>query len=139
MNIARAKRIEDLRKDAERFLPALPFRGGAQQILLGHHLENGADVLRHAAVHEHEANPASAAAPSSEISSRRKDVMARHEAPAGNAMLRIALARRDALDQLDSRPDAAGILPAAAGAADPFAEQRAGEHEPAFAFLQAAR
>ena len=46
--------------------------------------------------------------------------------------------RRRALDQLDARPDAAGVLPAAAGAAEPFAEDRPGRDEPALGFLPAA-
>ncbi|MGC4051394.1 MAG: hypothetical protein QM757_18705 [Paludibaculum sp.] len=33
----------------------MPFRLGAQQVFFGDHLENGADVLRHAAVDEDEA------------------------------------------------------------------------------------
>src|SRR5258708_7762620 len=51
-------------------------------------------------------------------------------------MLRVAGLRGHAFDELDSRPDAAGILPAAAAATDPLAEQRPGEHEPAFAIAQ---
>ena len=36
-------------------LAALPLGVGPQQVLLGHHLEDGPDVLRHAAVDEDEA------------------------------------------------------------------------------------
>ena len=53
-DVAVAQGVEDLREDAERFLPAGPFGGGAQQIFLRHHLEDRPDVLRHAAVDEHE-------------------------------------------------------------------------------------
>ena len=42
-------------QNLQRLLPALPFGGGAQQIFLRDHLENGTDVLRHAAVDKHEA------------------------------------------------------------------------------------
>ncbi len=49
-----AQRVEDFIEDAERFLPALPFGGGAEQIFLRHHLEDRPDVLRHAAVDEDE-------------------------------------------------------------------------------------
>ena len=34
---------------------ACPFGLGTQQIFLGDHLQNRADILRHAAVHEHQA------------------------------------------------------------------------------------
>jgi hypothetical protein len=62
--------------------------------------------------------------------------MLRHEPSAADAELRIALLRGHAFDELDPRPDAAGILPAAAGAAEPFPEQRPREHEPALFFPQ---
>ena len=42
-------------EDAERLLAALPLGLRAQQVLLGHHLQDRADVLRHAAVDEHQA------------------------------------------------------------------------------------
>ena len=42
----------------------------------------------------------------------------------------------DAVDQLHAGPDAAGILPAAAGAAEPFAENRARRHQPPVLFLE---
>ena len=43
-----------------------------------------------------------------------------------------------AVDQLDAGPDAAGILPAAAGAAQPFAQDGARGHQAAVLFVQAA-
>ena len=49
------KRGEDFVEDAERLLPAVPLRLGAEQIFLRHHLEDRPDVLRHAAVDEDEA------------------------------------------------------------------------------------
>ena len=36
-------------------LAGLPFRLAAQQVFFGDHLQDRADVLRHAAVHEHQA------------------------------------------------------------------------------------
>src|SRR5262249_5894377 len=50
---------------------------------------------------------------------------------AADAVLGIVFVGRDAVDELDSRPHAARILPAAAGAAEPFAENRPGGDEPA--------
>ena len=55
------------------------------------------------------------------------------QAAAAGAVLGVVRACGGAGDQLHARPHAAGILPAAAGAAEPFTEQRAREHEAAFA------
>jgi hypothetical protein len=49
------KRGEDFIEDAERLPARRSIRGGAQQIFLGHHFQDGADVLRHAAMDEDEA------------------------------------------------------------------------------------
>ena len=43
-----------------------------------------------------------------------------------------------AADELDAGPDATGVLPTSARAADPFAEDGAGENEAALVFLQGA-
>ena len=64
--------------------------------------------------------------------------MAGQQAAAADAEFRIALAGLDAVDQLDAGPDAAGILPAAAGAAEPFAEDGARGHQAALVFLERA-
>ena len=42
-------------ENADGLLAALPLGLGAQQIFLGHHLQNRPDVLRHAAVDQHQA------------------------------------------------------------------------------------
>ena len=42
-------------QNADGLLAAVPFGLGAQQVFLGDHLEDGPDVLRHAAVHQHQA------------------------------------------------------------------------------------
>ena len=42
-------------ENADGLLAAVPFGLGAQQVFLGHHLQDGPDVLRHAAVHQHQA------------------------------------------------------------------------------------
>src|SRR5438046_2405536 len=59
--------------------------------------------------------------------------MAGEQAAAADAELGIALDSGDALNQLDAGPDAAGILPSAAGAAEPLTENRAGSDEAAVA------
>ena len=73
-----------------------------------------------------------------EASSCVQNAVLRHESAAADAGFGIAFRGRHAFDQLDAGPDAAGILPAAAGAAEPFAENRARQHQPAFVLLQCA-
>ena len=124
-------------ENADGLLAAVPFGLGAQQVFLGHHLQDGPDVLRHAAVHQHQAllqflarrlrNPVGG-----------EDLVIGQQASAADAELRIALARLHAVDQLDAGPDAAGILPAAAAAAEPFAEDGARRHQAAVVFLERA-
>ncbi len=46
---------QNLVERADGLLAALPFGFRAQQVLLGDHLKDGSDVLRHAAVHQHQA------------------------------------------------------------------------------------
>ena len=65
--------------------------------------------------------------------------MGRQQPAAADAELRIAVAGQHALDQLHPRPDAAGVLPPAARAADPFAQNRAGRDQPSFCPLATAR
>ena len=67
-----------------------------------------------------------------------EDMMLRHEPPTRDALLGIALGGEAALDELDAGPDPAGILPAAAGAADPLPKDRPGKHEAALVFRQLA-
>ena len=67
-----------------------------------------------------------------------EDAMARHQAAAADAKFRVIFLSERAFDELHARPHAAGILPAAAGAAEPLAEQRAGQHNPAFLLFERA-
>ena len=53
-------------------------------------------------------------------------------------MFRIGLPGDGSLDELDTRPDAARILPAAAGATDPLSEDCSCEDDAALAFLELA-
>ena len=64
--------------------------------------------------------------------------MRRQQPAAADAELRVALCATHALDQLDAGPDAAGILPAAAGAAEPLAEDRPRRTSRRSLFLQRA-
>ena len=49
------RRPSDLVQNAHGLLAALPFGLRAQQVLLGDHFQNRPDILRHAAVHQHQA------------------------------------------------------------------------------------
>ena len=60
------------------------------------------------------------------------------QAAAADAEFGIAFAGRHAVNQLDAGPDAAGILPAAAGAAEPLAENGARGHQAAVVLLEPA-
>src|SRR5664280_3690183 len=57
--------------------------------------------------------------------------MTGQQAAAAESILDVVRLRGDAFNELDAGPEAAGILPAAARAAEPFAQNRArGDHPP---------
>ena len=64
--------------------------------------------------------------------------MAGQQTPAADAVLGVVRAGKHARDQLDARPDAARILPAAAGAGQPFAQDGPRRHQPPFVLGQLA-
>ena len=124
LHVPLAQGGEDLVQNSEHALAGLPLRARAQQVFFRHHFEDGTDILGHAAVDENEAFLKLAAG------FRRgvvgiEDAVLRHEPSAADAVFRVAFGGEHAFDQLHARPDAAGILPAAAGASEPFAEQSA--------------
>src|ERR1022692_2200364 len=92
----------------DRLLAAEPFRFRAQQVFLGHHLQDGPHVLRHAAVHQHQAL-LQFLARGLIHAVEAEDLVVGQQASAADAEFRIALARLDPVDQLDAGPDAAGI------------------------------
>src|SRR5207248_791602 len=116
-------------------LAAFPFGLGTKQVFLGHHFENGADVLGHAAVNEHEALLQFMANLVGSFFAR-ENVMLRQETPATDAEFEIAWFGANDSDQFHAGPDAAGILPTAARAADPLPQNRARGHEAAFVLQQ---
>ena len=61
--------------------------------------------------------------------------MAWEETAAADAVFGIAGQRGCALDELDAGPKTTGVLPTAAGAADPFAEDGAGGDDAALGFV----
>ena len=130
-NVPGGQRRDDAVEDLQRLLPGLPLGGVAQQVLFGHHLQHRADVLGHAAVHEDQAVlQLLPGGPGDRFFT--KDGVARQQTSPADAPLRVALGRGLSLDDLDARPDPAGVLPAAARSAEPFAEDRPGRDQPAF-------
>ena len=111
----------------------------AQQVFLGDHLQNRPDVLRHAAVHQHQTVLQVLRAWPARHRAGPRMLVVGQQAAAADAEFRIALLGRGAVDEFHARPDAAGILPAAARPAEPFAEDRPGRDQPAFVFLQRRR
>ena len=65
-----------------------------------------------------------------------ENAVIRQQPPAARAKFRIALAGDGAGDQFHAGPNAAAVLPAAARAAEPFAQNRARRHQPPLGFLQ---
>ena len=47
--------VDNVVENPHRLLASLPFGFGAQQIFFGHHFQDRPDVLRHAAMHQHQA------------------------------------------------------------------------------------
>jgi hypothetical protein len=136
-DVALPQAVHHFVQDADGLAARLPLALAAQQVALGDHLEDRSHVLRHAAVHQHQAV--------FELLARRgrnlrgiEDAVSRQQAAAADAEFGIALTGGHAVDQLDARPDAARILPAAARPADPFAQNGARGHQAPVGFLQAA-
>src|ERR1035441_7310732 len=64
--------------------------------------------------------------------------MAGQQAAAADAELGVVRGGDDTIDEVNAGPYAAGILPAAAGTAEPFAQDGASGHEAALLFVQSA-
>ena len=62
--------------------------------------------------------------------------MLRHESPTTDTEFRIRLVCHRTLNELDSGPDASGILPPAAGTSQPFSENRSCCHDPTIRFCE---
>ena len=136
-HIAIAQRSYNLVEDATCLLPAQPLSLGAQQVLFGDHLQDRADVLCHAAMHQHQAVLQTLARLGRNLIDAI-DAMARQQAPATDAVLGVVGTGQHARDQLDARPDAARILPAAARAGQPLAQDRPRGHQTPFVLRQLA-
>ena len=137
LDVAALEGVDELVEEGESLPAGGPFRGRAQKVLLGDHLKNGADVLGHASVDEDEGILESLAGGSGNFVFAIH-MVARHETPARNAVFRINRGGGLAGDELDAGPDAARVLPAAAGASNPLAEDGPGQDEAPFLLLQRA-
>src|SRR4051812_44318742 len=62
--------------------------------------------------------------------------MAGHQSAPADAGFRVAFFCENAFDQLDPRPDTAGILPTASRSTDPLAQNSARGSKPTFILLQ---
>ena len=124
-------------ENADGFLPPAPLGLGAQQVFLRHHLQDGADVLRHPAVHQHQALLELLAGLLRHLGQAEDSVIGQ-QAAAADAEFGIALLRAHAVNQLDARPHAARILPAAARARQPLAQNRARGHQAPVVLFHAA-
>ncbi len=127
----------DLVEQADGLIAGLPFGGAAQQVLFGDHFEDRSHVLGHAAVDQHQALLEFLARFGGDLV-RPEDLVIGQQAAAADAEFGIALPGRHAVNQLDAGPDAAGVLPAAAGAAQPFAQDGARGKQAAVLLLQPA-
>jgi hypothetical protein len=136
-DIAAAQGVEDFLEDRKGLLTGLPFGGGAEQILLSDHLENGSDVLGHTPVHKDEALLETCAGVRRAFVGVEDAVMG-HEAAAADLEFGVGLGGGDTGDEFHAGPEAAAVLPTAAGAPQPFAEQGTGKHDTAFVVVKRA-
>ena len=127
----------DVVENVTGFQPALPLLFGAKQVFFRHHFENRTDILRHAAVDQHQALLKLLARFRRHLLGAENLVVGQQPA-AADAEFRVALPGRDPVNQLDSRPHPAGILPAASRAPQPFTQNGARGHQAAVVFAKAA-
>jgi hypothetical protein len=122
--VAGGQGCSDLRVDRQGLLARVPGRLGAQQVLLGDQLEDRPDVLGHAAVDQDHAAAEALARLRADVVEPQQRVP-REQTPMARAELRVARLGHGAFDAFEARPQAAGVLPAAARTAEPLAEDRA--------------
>ena len=122
------KSPNDVVEDMRGLHPRPPLALRPQQVFLRHHFENGTHILGHPAMHQHETLLKLIAGFRRHFVAS-KDLMVGKQAAAADAEFRIAFLGQDAVNELDARPYAAGILPTAARAAQPFAQDSARRHQ----------
>ena len=94
-DIAGAQGGQDFIEQTDGLAAAGPFAVGTQQVFFRDHLEDGADVLGHAAVDEHEALLQAGARGGGDVG-LGQNLVGRHEAAAADAKLGIAFGRHHA-------------------------------------------
>src|SRR5437660_7417993 len=105
-------------------MTSFPFLLASEEILFGHHFEDGADVLGHAAVDEDERVLQFLASGVGGVF-RAEDAVIGEEAAAACAVLGIAFGSDCAGDEFHAGPDTAAVLPPAPAATDPLTEDGA--------------
>jgi hypothetical protein len=133
-HVRRPDRLDDPFEDPQRLLAILPFRLAPEQIFLRDHVQDRPDVLRHPAVDQHQAarqRPVELGDVAGFVR-HVENLMRRQEPAPAHAPLGVGFGRRDPLDQLHSRENAARILPPAPRPAQPFPQDRPGDHHRRF-------
>ncbi len=133
LNLACLELRGDVVEEADGFQASQPLGLGAEEVFFGHHLQDRAHVLGHAAVDQHQALLEQLAGGWGHVVCAEDRVIGEQAAP-GDAHFGVVCAGLHAQDQLHAGPDAARVLPAAAGAAQPFAQDRTGRDDPPFRF-----
>ena len=133
-DVARGQEGEDLVKRGDGAAARGEFGCAAEEVFLGGHLEDRTDVLGHAAVDEHEGVREFLAGGRGDAVNAEEGV-AREETTAADAVFGIAVHGGRAFDEFDPGPESAGVLPPAAGAAEPLAENGAGGDDATFRFV----
>ena len=103
-NVALRQQRPNLLVDPNRLLPPRPLCLGTQQILLGHHLQNRAHILRHPPMHQHQALLQPTPRLDTYFVTLQNRVLGQ-QTPARDAVLRVAGRSLHPLDQLHPRPD----------------------------------
>ena len=115
--------VDDLVEDPQGLAPPLPLGLAPEQVLLRHHVQDRPHVLGHPAVDEDQALGQGLMEPGG---AAFEDLVAGQEPTSADPGLGVPLDAGDPSDDLHAREDAARILPAAARAPEPLAEDRPG-------------
>ena len=118
-NVAGVEGIENAIENAVCLLTCDPLGTTAQKVFLSDHFQNRTDVLRHAAMHEHQRVLEFFPGVSRDFL-RAENLVGGHQASTANAELGVPFFRWSPSDELHARPNTARILPTAARATDPF-------------------
>ena len=133
--------FENLLENFERLASRLPLLPTPQQVFLRDHIENRSDVLRHSAMNQDQAICERFVQPflrnyAIGLHFFVQEPMCGEQSAPADPPFRIALRRWNSVNHLDSREDPSRILPASAGPADPFAQNRAGDDHPCLLGLE---